>query len=104
MTHRARQTVLSAKFGAIASSGAWHQPDLLATRLAAFVASEAEMRAILGELGACPYRGGFLGAGAPVLPSPDELSYVAKILGRVSACVEHALEGVRPDEAVGVCA
>ena len=104
MSRPVRPSVSPAEFGGSTSSGAWHKPDLLATRLAAFVASEAEMRAIMGELGACPYRGGYLGAGAPVLPSPDELSYVAKILGRVSACVEHALESVRPDEAVVVCA
>ena len=104
MSRNVRQTVFRDEFGDSAASGAWSKPDVLATRLAAFVAGEAEMRAILGELGVCPYRGGYLGAGAPVLPSPDELSYVAKILGRVAACLEHALDGVQPDETVGVCA
>lgn len=87
-----------------AAIDAWMKPDLLATRLAALTASEGEMRQIVSELGVCPYRSGFLGASAPVLPSPDELVYAAKILGRVAACVEHALERVaagQPDAVYG---
>ena len=83
---------------------AWVRPDLLATRLAALAASEAEMREMVGELGVCPYRGGYLGASAPVLPSPDELVYVAKVLGRGAACVEHALGVVAAGETEAVCA
>lgn len=98
MSHPVRQ-IVSAPVSGSTSSGAWSRPDLLATRLTALAAAEAAMRAILGELGTCPYRGGYHGVAAPVFPSPDELSYVAKILGRVAACVEHALERVQPEEA-----
>lgn len=86
------------------TTDAWVRPDLLATRLAALAASEIEMREMVGELGLCPYRSGFLGPSAPVLPSPDELVYVAKILGRVAACVEHALDRVAAGETEAVCA
>ena len=87
-----------------AASDAWVRPDLLATRLAALAASEVEMRDLVGELGLCPYRSGYLGPSAPVLPSPDELVYVAKVLGRVAACVEHALGVVAAGQPDVVCA
>ena len=78
-------------------SGSWADADTLQTRLRALVAAQTEFRAMLGELGACPYRTGLLGAGAPVLPSPDELKYVANVLDRVSTCLRHALVVARHD-------
>ncbi len=93
----------TAAAGGVASD-AWYKPDLLATRLAALAASETEIRGIVSELGACPYRSGHLGAAAPVLPSPDELVYAARVLARALACVEHALGNVRTEAAAAICA
>lgn len=76
-------------------SGSWAEAETLQTRLRALGATQAELRTILGELAACPYRTGLLGAGAPMLPSPDELQYVANVLVRISTCVRHALVVVR---------
>lgn len=78
-------------------SGSWADAETLQTRLRALGAAQAELRAIMGELAACPYRTGLLGAGAPVLPSPDELKYVANVMDRVSTCVRHAAAMARLD-------
>ncbi len=79
----------------------WSDADLLQRRLRALGAGQAELRAIMGELAACPYRSGLLGAGAPVLPSPDELQYVSNVVDRLSTCIRHALVLSRHDELVG---
>ncbi len=76
----------------------WIDAEMLQRRLRALSAGQAEIRAVLGELAACPYRSGLLGAGAPVLPSPDELQYVSNILDRLSTCVRHAIVLSRHDE------
>ncbi len=76
----------------------WVDAEMLQRRLRSFAAGQAEIRALLSELAACPYRSGLLGAGAPVLPSPDELQYVSNILDRVSTCVRHAIVLSRQDE------
>ena len=76
-------------------SGSWADAETLQTRLRALGAAQGELRAILGELAACPYRTGLLGVGAPVLPSPDELQYVTNVLDRASTCVRHALVAAR---------
>jgi hypothetical protein len=79
----------------------WHDADLLQHRLQALLAAQAELRAVMGELAANPYRTGILGAGAPVLPSPDELGYLANILDRTATCVRHALVVARDNVMAG---
>ena len=81
-------------------SDSWADAETLQIRLRALAAAHGELRAIMGELAACPYRTGLLGAGAPVLPSPDELKYVANVLDRVSTCVRHAIVVARHDAMV----
>ena len=76
----------------------WNDPDILQRRLRALGASQTELRALMGELATCPYRSGLLGAGAPVLPSPDELRYAANVIDRLATCVRHALVLCRSDE------
>ena len=80
-----------------ARADAWTDFDRLGGRLRTLAAAQAELRSMLAELAVCPYRSGLHGAAAPVLPSPDELRYVANILDRASGCVRHALVTARRD-------
>lgn len=78
-----------------ASDHSWADLDGLQGRLRALVSAQVELRAMLAELSVCAYRTGLHGASAPVLPSPDELHYVADVLGRASSCVRHAIVTAR---------
>ena len=80
-----------------AAGNPWIDFDRLQVRLRSLVAAQAELRSMLAELAVCPYRTGLHGASAPVLPSPDELHYVANVLDRASGCVRHALVTARQD-------
>ena len=73
----------------------WLDHEALQRRLRALASAQVELRAMLGELAVCPYRTGLHGARAPVLPSPDELHYVANVLDRASSCVRHAIVTAR---------
>ena len=80
-----------------ASRDAWIDPEMLQNRLRSLASAQAEVRAMLAGLAACPYRTGLHGASAPVLPSPDELRYVANVLDRASTCLRHAIVTARHD-------
>ena len=69
----------------------WLDPERLQDRLRALVAARAELDAMMSGLAVCPYRTGLHGGSAPVLPSPDELRYVASVLDRASSGARHAL-------------